>query len=139
MAAEDAAWSELWGLLESVDPANVELPGYNGEWSLKDLMAHIGSWQAEAVQVLEQIRNGTFRREPLDVDGMNGRFYEANKDLPLRVVEAELWAARTRMLQEFAHLPEVTPEAEEWFVESGAEHYREHLPQLREWLGKGAA
>ena len=64
---------------------------------------------------------------------MNKAFYEANRDLPLSVVRAELWSARTRMLSEFNAPPEVTPLAEEWFMESGPKHYEEHLPRLREW------
>ena len=135
LRSEDAGWSELIGLIESLSPAEMEQPGYYPEgWSVKDLMAHIGSWQAEAGQILQQIRMGTYRGRPVDVDGMNKRFYEANKDLPLSVVRAELWAARNRMLSEWSDLPEVNLEAEEWFVESGPEHYEEHLPRLREWV-----
>jgi hypothetical protein len=133
--AEDAGWSELIGLIESLSPAEMEQPGYFPEgWSVKDLMAHIGSWQAEAGQILQQIRMGTYRGRPVDVDAMNKQFLEANKDLPLSVVRAELWAARNRMLPEWSELPEATLEAEEWFVESGPQHYEEHLPRLREWV-----
>lgn len=133
--AEDAGWSEMMELIESLSPAEIELPGYYREgWSVKDLMAHVGSWQAEAGQILQQIRWGTFRGRPVDVDAMNEQFYEVNKDLPLPVVRAEAWSARTRMLTEWNDLPEVTPEAEEWFRESGPEHYEEHLPRLRDWV-----
>jgi hypothetical protein len=133
-ASEDVGWVELNGLIESLTPAQMEEPGYFPEgWSVKDLMAHIGSWQAEAGQVLEQIRMGTFRDEPVDVDKMNAFFIEANKDLPLSVVRAEMFSARNRMLSELGTLPEITPQAEEWFVESGAEHYVEHIDRLRQW------
>ena len=136
-AEEDAGWIELWGLLESLPQERMDIPGYFPEgWSVKDLMAHLGCWQAEAVQVLEQIRFGTFERPALDVDETNERFREATADLPLRVVWAELSASRTRMLQEWSLLPEVTPDAEEWFFESGPNHYAEHLPRLREWVGE---
>src|SRR6266508_1955623 len=77
---EDRAWGELWGLLESIDPGRLEQSGYSEDWSAKDLMAHIGCWQAEAVQVLEQIRFGTFAKRPVDVDEMNRRFFEACHD-----------------------------------------------------------
>ena len=44
------------GLIESLTPAQMEEPGYFSEgWSVKDLMAHIGSWQAEAGQVLVEL------------------------------------------------------------------------------------
>jgi hypothetical protein len=64
---------------------------------------------------------------------MNRRFHEANVDQPLPVIRVELASARNRMLAEFGDLPEVTPEAEEWFTEAGPRHYEEHLDRLREW------
>ena len=131
---EDAAWAELVGLLESLTPEQAEEPGYYPDWSVKDLMAHVASWQAEAEMAFQQMRNGTYRPAPLDVDELNRRFHEANRDQPLPVVRAELWAARTRMLAELNALPAVTEEAARWFLESGPEHYREHLPRLRQWV-----
>jgi hypothetical protein len=135
-AEEDRAWTGFHGLIESLTPAQMEQSGYFPEgWSVKDLMAHIGSWQAEAGQILEQIRMGTFRGDDdLDVDQLNAAFLEANHDLPLPIVRAEMYAARNRMLTEWSLLPEVTPKAEEWFVESGTGHYGEHGDRLRSWV-----
>jgi hypothetical protein len=131
---EDAAWAALCGLLESLVPEHTERPGYSPEgWSVKDLVAHIGSWCAEAGRALEQIRFGTYVHEELDIDALNREFYEANQALPFPIVEAECVSARTRMLVEWNALPEVTAIAEEWFRESGEVHYGEHLPRLREW------
>jgi hypothetical protein len=132
---EDAGWDELVGVLEPLTPEQFEEPGYSPEgWSVKDLMAHIAAWQAEAGMVLQQIRNDTYAARPVDVDAMNREFHLASRDLPLWVVRAELWSARTRMLSAMNDLEEVTPEAEEWFLESGPEHYGEHLPRLRQWV-----
>jgi hypothetical protein len=134
---EDAGWGEFIGLVESFRPEEIERPGYSADgWSAKDLVAHIGCWQAEAGQMLERIRNGTYRDDPIDVDAMNKWFYEANKDLPVPVVRAEMWAARTRMLTEWNALPEITPGAVEWFRESGPAHYDEHIGRLREWASE---
>lgn len=131
--AEDAGWSELCGLIGSFGPAGLEQPGLEDDWSVKDMMAHLAGWFAETVQVLEQIRFGTFAPFDYDVDELNARFLEANRDQPQPVVRAEMSASRNRMLEEFNLLPELTPVAEEWFRESGPEHYQEHLPRLREW------
>jgi hypothetical protein len=133
--AEEAGWGELLQLASSLTPEQLEEPGYSAEgWSVKDLMAHIAAWLAEATQVFEQIQHGTHRTEDRDVDALNRRFYEANKDLPAPMVRAECAASRNRMLVEWTALPEVTLEAREWFRESGPEHYAEHLPRLREWV-----
>src|SRR6266571_2099294 len=48
----------------------------------------------------------------------------------------ESWSARIRMLTEWNALPEVTSKAEEWFAESGPDHYEEHMDRLRDWVAQ---
>jgi Mycothiol maleylpyruvate isomerase N-terminal domain len=132
--AEDEGWIEVNGLVESLPPAHIEEKGYFPEWSVKDLVGHLGAWMAEAGVSLERIRMGTYRPEHQDVDELNARFFDAMKDQPFGVVRAECWSARNRMLVEWDLLPEVTTPAEEWFAESGPAHYDEHVPRLREWV-----
>jgi hypothetical protein len=135
LAEEDRLWTELHDLVDSMPPDKVEEPGYFDEgWSAKDLVAHIGSWLAEAGVVLEQIRSGTYRADEIDIDAMNARFYEAMHDVPFAVVRAQALAARNRMLRAWRSLPEGSPEADRWIRKSGPEHYAEHLPRLREWV-----
>src|SRR5213593_117 len=137
MAAEDAGWSELHSLVDSLSPEELERPGYYPEgWSVKDLVAHVGSWLAEAGVILERIRVGAYRPEEIDVDALNEQFLEAMKDVPAEIVLVQAWAARTRMLQAWGALPELTAEAAFWIRKAGAEHYAEHVPRLREWVGQ---
>jgi Mycothiol maleylpyruvate isomerase N-terminal domain len=137
MAAEDAGWAELHALVESLPAEQAERPGYFAEgWSVKDLLGHVGSWLAEAAAILERIRTGTHRPDELDIDALNAHFLEIMRDLPLATVRVQAWAARTRMLQAWAGLPELTPVAREWIEKAGAEHYDEHLPRLREWVAE---
>jgi len=132
--AEDAGWNRFRVLVDAVPPRFVDEPGFNQEWSVKDMIAHVGCWQAQAVQVFERIRMGTYVAERLDIDAMNREFVEANRPLPPATVRVEAAAARTRMLQEFDALPEISPAAQEWFVENGAAHYEEHARRLQEWV-----
>jgi hypothetical protein len=134
---EDARWLELCGALEGVPHERLLEPGLTDDWTPKDLLAHLGCWMAEAANMLEQMRFGTYESRTLDLDAMNAYFYEATSDQPLRDVWAEMEAARTRMFQEWGALPEVTADAEEWFVESGPAHIAEHLPQLQSFLERG--
>ena len=67
---------------------------------------------------------------PLDVDAMNEEFFEANRD-SRRVVRAERPAARTRMLQEWALLAEITREPRSGSWNRGPAHYARALPRLR--------
>jgi hypothetical protein len=137
VAAEDAGWDELHGLLGDLTSDELERPGYYVEgWSAKDLLAHVGSWLAEAAVVLERIRVGTYRLAEIDIDAMNALSLEAMRDLPLELVRAQAAAARTRMLQAWGALPEATPDADFWIHKAGAEHYEEHLVRLRVWVAE---
>src|SRR5437016_12104553 len=83
--AEDAGWNSFVQALARVPEPLCEEPGYYADWSVKDMVGHVGCWQAEAVQVLEQIRVGTYTKDRLDVDEMNRRFVEALRDQPIQV------------------------------------------------------
>jgi Mycothiol maleylpyruvate isomerase N-terminal domain len=133
--AEDERWLELFEILRGLPDARAHEVGVTAEWSVKDLLAHLGCWMAEAAHVLERKRLGTFERQPLDVEARNREFYEACRDLDLPTVRAEMESARTRMLQEWGALPEIDSIAEEWFRESGPAHLEEHLPDLRRFAG----
>ena len=135
VAEEQRCWGEFQALLSALSPEQAERPGYFLEgWSAKDLLAHIAGWLAEAGQVLEQVRVGTFTGRDMDIEGRNAVFLEANRPQPLRVVHAEAYAARTRLLQEVGRLVGVTAVADVWLRKAGPEHYAEHLPRLREWV-----
>ena len=137
--SEDRGWNELHSQLETVSRQQMLEPGLTPEgWSVKDLVWHLGAWWAKAGVMLERIRVGTYEGagQGSSVDELNARFLEEGRRLDLATVTAELYAARNHALIEFAALPEVTPEAEEWFRESGSEHYDEHRDDLRAWVDK---
>jgi hypothetical protein len=56
------------------------------------------------------------------------------RELEVDTVRSEWHASRTRMLEAFGALDEITPDADEWFEESGPSHYAAHLPDLERWL-----
>jgi Mycothiol maleylpyruvate isomerase N-terminal domain len=137
MAEEDRLWAELHHLVDSLPEDEVATPGYFAEgWSAKDLVAHIGTWLAEAGIVLERLRFGTYRSEELDIDSMNRQFYEAMKDVPFGTIRAQASAARNRMLRAWGSVGDNTRDADRWIRKAGPEHYAEHLPRLREWVGE---
>jgi Mycothiol maleylpyruvate isomerase N-terminal domain len=132
--AEDQGWTELRSLVTPLTPEQTTRDGYFDDWSVKDLMAHLGCWMAEAATMLERMRMGTFDGWDDDVEGRNRQWQETWRDVDLRIVWAELHSARARMLEEWDRLAEITDDADEWFRESAEEHYAEHLPRLRAWV-----
>ena len=132
--AEDAGWRALHATLDRLTPDLMQRPGLNDEgWSAKDLTFHIGAWLAECGIQLERIRMGTYAEPDQDTDEMNREFLEASRGMDLDMVFAELHASRNRALQAFGALPEVTPDAWEWFEESGPVHFEEHRKELETW------
>ncbi len=86
--------------------------------------------------MLGEIRAGVWDGRSLEtgkVDRMNRVALERSRGTdPERALAA--WRdARTRMLEAFGSLPEVSPETGEWFDESGPAHYAEHRTALAEW------
>src|SRR6058998_444865 len=127
LQAEKAGWEELEGLVEALSPEQAEIPGYLPGWSVKDFLAHLAGWLAEAGQALEQIRLGTFTDGDVDVDARNEIFVDANRDQPLPVVLFEVRTARRRLLHHLHGLDEIPPPAEAPLRKAGPQHYAQHL------------
>ena len=63
---DDREFAELRSILDELSAEQLLELGYYPDWSVKDLMAHFGSWFAEAAVMLERMRMGTYEREPVD-------------------------------------------------------------------------
>ena len=50
--AEDEGWTELRALVDPLTPEQTTRDGYFDDWSVKDLIAHLGCWMAEAATML---------------------------------------------------------------------------------------
>ena len=135
---ERERWEELIVLCRSLEPEERLIPGYyrDPDWSVKDMVAHIGTWLAEAEIQLFRIDAGTYVDEELDVDALNDQFLAALRDHPWDVCWNQLLAARAMMLGAWTRLSARSEAADRWVAKSGAEHYAEHLPRLREWVAE---
>jgi hypothetical protein len=131
LAAEDAAWRELWATLARLRQEDWERPGAAGAWTPKDVLAHIACWHAEAVRVLEGVRAGTTTRWP-EVEAFNRDAHDRCRHLALKEVLAMAGAARHRFREEVAATSEeeLTPELLEALASCAHGHYAEHLPGL---------
>lgn len=139
LAEEESTWHELLELIGSIPQQRLEEPTVTpAGWSVKDVMFHIGAWAADCANQLERMRVGTFEdhletREAIELK--NREWFELSQTMDLATVRTEFVAARTKMLQEWAALGEVTPAAWEWLEESGPIHYRKHVDDMRRWAG----
>lgn len=140
LAAEAAAWHELHDAAAGLSPASWAAPGVVGEWSAKDLVAHVGCWAAEAARQLECIRAGAPSRGP-DVEAFNAASYEACKDLTVNEVVAMASAAHHRLQEEIELVAPVALSGKivEMIHERADRHYREHLAHLRRFIEEDTA
>jgi len=134
--AERLGWFELVGLVGGLSLEECLVPGYYRDpaWSVRELVAHIGTWLAEAKVQFERIDAGTYEGHDLDIDALNASFLEAMADQPWEVAWVQAHAGRTLMLQTWDALNEPSDEAVWWIRKSGPDHYAEHLSRLREWV-----
>jgi hypothetical protein len=133
---ERRRWYELIDLVRALTPAECLVPGYyrDPDWTVRDLVGHLGTWLAQAEVELERITAGTYEGHDIDIDGLNAAFLEALRDQPWEVAWIQAHAGRTRMLQAWYGLRSPDDEAAWWIRKSGSEHYGEHLERLRAWV-----
>ena len=137
---EAEAWGRIDGMVETLSAAELVRTGYTVEgWSVNDMMAHIAAWSNVAASVLRDISAGSWighhaSDEPGGTDRLNAEWFERDRELDVDTVRSQWHASRTRMLEAFGALDEITPDADGWFEESGPSHYAEHMPDLEQWV-----
>jgi hypothetical protein len=136
--AERVGWYELVGLVRSLTPEECLERGYYREpdWTVRDLVAHLGTWLAEAEVQLERLTAGTYDGHDVDIDGLNASLLAAMDGQPWEVAWVQANAGRTRMLDEWSVLAHPSEEALWWIRKAGSEHYAEHLDRLRQWVAE---
>jgi hypothetical protein len=136
--AERRGWYEIVGLVRSLTPVECLEPGYqrDPDWTVRDVVAHLGTWLAEAEVQFERISAGTYEGHEVDIDGLNAAFLAAMDQQPWDVAWVQANAGRTRMLAEWSLLDRPTDEAAWWIRKAGGDHYGEHLDRLRDWIAE---
>jgi hypothetical protein len=134
--AERRGWYEVAGMVRSLTPDECLEPGYyrDPDWTVRDVVAHLGTWLAEAQSQLERINAGTYEGHDVDIDGLNEAFLAAMRDQPWDVTWVQANAGRTRMVREWFDTVSPSDEAAWWIRKSGGDHYAEHAGRLREWV-----
>ena len=132
---EREGWYELVRLVRLLTPEECLEPGYyrDPDWTVRDVVAHLGTWLAEAQAQFERIGGGTYEGHDIDIDALNAELLEGMAGQPWDVAWLQANAGRTRMLEEWYALRKPTDEAAWWIRKAAAEHFADHLDRLREW------
>ncbi|HEX7474739.1 MAG TPA: DinB family protein [Dehalococcoidales bacterium] len=134
---------EWQSLLQSYSdlPDNILLePNVVGAWSIRDVLTHIATWEAEALNafpiILKNEKPPSYAARG-GIDGFNAGEQVGKRNLSLAQVKAELYATHARLMAFLANVPDTA------FV-SGSRllrrikwdthhHYHEHTQQILEW------
>jgi hypothetical protein len=135
---EASRWAEIMALVELLTPDERTAPGYflEPDWSVKDLVAHLGGWHAEARSELLKIATRMYKDRDFDIDRRNAEILADRKYEPWDLVWSQATAARAWMLEAWFALRERPTAADQWVRKAGAEHYGEHLDRLRAWTAE---
>jgi hypothetical protein len=120
-------------------------PRTQGQWSIKDVLAHIAAWEEEGARRLELIaREGGHRihfyNDAREVDRFNARVVSATRRTTLSVLLRRLVRARRRLTVSLKRLPARSlrdPSHEfpvvDWLPEFAWTHEQSHLQEIRAW------
>jgi len=133
-------------VLDAVAPGSMTTPGLLGEWSARDLIAHLGYWAGHGVESIHAVETGRadeFGADRRPVDDVNATVVRVARQAELGTVRkreaasVEAFVERLRGMDP-ALLP--TPLShhgltlEQGIREDGAAHYRGHADELRRVL-----
>jgi hypothetical protein len=138
-------------LLAEVGPERMTRPGVEGDWSVKDIVAHINYYEWAVVRYLEAaLRNEKPASNPetagMDMDRRNAWIYEKIRDRPVEDVLEESSRSYARLLETVQALPEhdlLDPNRFEWtegdplweaIPGDNYDHYADHEANIRAWL-----
>jgi uncharacterized damage-inducible protein DinB len=119
-----------------------------GEWTVKDVLAHLAAWQGEAQRAAERLAHGEAHPYLVeeDIDEWNARRVEERRRLPLVDVMQEFNDAQDALLESLERCPEDGGAAgPDWWEPIGplwwlTEHDGEHLAAIQAFRqGIGAA
>lgn len=125
----DASWNVLHNALRDIPDDRATESGVCGEWSVKDLLAHIAYWDDRDVEKITARTQGT-ELEPIDWQKVNDEVSAERANWSLDQARQESEAAHERLLAAIANQPDLAAQA---LGEDPGEHYDEHSEQIRAW------
>jgi hypothetical protein len=143
---ERANWNAL---LDQFEPSRMLLPGAVGEWSIKDLIAHIAWYENQMVDIDGDQPQPGIELWELPLDERNARIYELHLQRTLVDIQTEAQQVYQKLLetverltqdqlQDVKYFPWMQPDWIPWKViaSNSYEHYHQHLSDLQAWIEK---
>lgn len=140
----DAEWSALNESYADLAQAELTKPGVVGEWSLKDILGHITTWEEEALKHLPLIkRGGTPPRYSALYGGIhafNAQSIATKRTFPLSKIRKQMDETHRKLIDYIRKTPETQLIRETRFrrrlKQDTWEHYAKHAVAIRKWREK---
>ncbi|MBI1299501.1 ClbS/DfsB family four-helix bundle protein [bacterium] len=150
---------QKWNLLvAAIGDKRLEQAGVNGDWSMRDVIAHLTGWQRRLVNHMHASAQGQPTPPPpwpADLpteDAINAWIYDANHTRPVREVLADAYALHQQLVAILHGLPDdsrvetidgkfhlIWINDERFAVGEFFYHfYDDHAPDVHRWLGQTA-
>lgn len=149
LQTERSQWNAL---LAQVGPDRMEIPGVEGTWSVKELVAHLTWYERAIVDGARQVMSGGAFVRPSsgagDMDERNARIAAESRARPVADVLAEADDVFSQLLRIIAACPDdllnnaklldMPDEIPPWMrvANNSYTHYRQHAQSIREWLAR---
>src|SRR5258708_4700019 len=136
----DAAWAELEESYDGLSASHLTKPGVTGDWSVKDILAHVTTWEEEALKYLPLIIEGG--KPPLyktygGLDAFNAQKAEQKRDLSLSEVLNQLEETHRQLIAYVQSVPQEQFTQETRFRHrlrlDTYSHYPLHAAMIRRW------
>jgi DinB superfamily len=141
LAKLEQAWATFKASYAGLTDDQMMAPGVIGNWSVKDILAHISWWEEEAMTHLPLIAQGG--RPPRysvsygGIDAFNALMTERKRGLELAEVLRQLDETHLRLVEYVSSVPEEQYAAETRFRHrlrlDTYGHYLDHARAIREW------
>lgn len=137
--------------IEGLSDEQMTEKGVIDDWSLKDILAHIATWESEMVTFIAQMKQGKKPHTNLmsgKVEELNAEFYKNNKNRPLARILADFHGVRKQTIKQVELLsekeltdPKHSPHTKGnalWEIIEGDSfgHEAEHREQIEKWKEK---
>lgn len=136
----DSTWRALKDSYAGLPDARLVEPGVTGDWSVKDILAHVTTWEEEALKYLPLIATGG--RPPRyvtfgGIDAFNAMMTERKRGLTLSAVLEQLDDTHRRLVDVVQAAPDEHVVRETRYRRrlrlDTYRHYPQHADAIREW------
>ena len=137
----DKAWAAIKESYAGLSDSQLTEPGVTGHWSVKGILAHVTTWEEEALQYLPLIiKGGRPPRYSIKYGGINGfnaQMTARKRGLSLSDVLRQLDETHRRLIDYVQSVPEEQFTRETRFRRrlrlDTYSHYPKHAEAIRKW------